>query len=75
MPIFEYVCRSCRSRFDLLVSSSSQPACPDCTSTELDKQLSVFSVGGKSSSSSVREAPGSCGSCGDPRGPGSCSKN
>jgi putative FmdB family regulatory protein len=78
MPIFEYVCRDCRHTFETLVQGGRQPACPACSSQVLDKQLSVFAVNGKGSASSTmdsRFSSGACGTCGDPRGPGSCSIN
>ena len=70
MPIYEYNCPSCSHRFELIVQGSRRPACPSCGATRLEKQLSVFAVGG----AGERDAPavGACGSCGDPRGPGSC---
>lgn len=74
MPIFEYVCRECNHRFELLIQGSVEAACPQCKTTELDKQFSAFGVGATSSwVPSVN--PGACGSCGDPRGPGACSMN
>ena len=74
MPIFEYVCKECGHNFEALVMGSKKAECPSCQSAKLDQQLSVFSAGtGKSTSS--RPAAGPCGSCGDPRGPGSCSMN
>lgn len=52
MPIYEYVCRSCQHPFEELVRSSDQEVrCPRCQSSELRKQMSVFS-------SSVKESPG-----------------
>ena len=39
---------------------------------KLAQQLSVFAVSAKGSAS-ASPAVGACGSCGDPRGPGSCS--
>jgi putative FmdB family regulatory protein len=74
MPIFEYVCRECNHRFELLVQGSTEAACPQCRTTKLDKQFSAFGVGATSSWASS-SGPGPCGSCGDPRGPGSCSMN
>ena len=74
MPIFEYICRDCTTRFETIVTGARTPVCPSCESAALDKQHSVFAVSAKSSSSSV-SAPGSCGACGDPRGPGSCQMN
>jgi len=42
MPIYEFVCRNCRSRFETLVGSGSdQVVCPECGTTLLDKQISV----------------------------------
>lgn len=40
MPIFEYVCRDCQKQFETLVLGSTVPACPDCDSQELDRQIS-----------------------------------
>ena len=70
MPIFEYACRDCGKRFEMFVKRSTQPACPSCHGTSLEQQLSVFAVGRKETAPSASE--GACGSCGDPRGPGSC---
>ncbi|WP_447597947.1 FmdB family zinc ribbon protein [Nitrospira sp. Nam80] len=74
MPIFEYVCRECNHRFELLVQASTAPACPSCKATSLDKQFSAFGVGATSDWAGS-SGPGACGSCGDPRGPGACSMN
>ena len=45
MPIFEYVCKECNHRFELLVRGDVVPACPACKGTGLDKQFSAFGVG------------------------------
>jgi putative FmdB family regulatory protein len=83
MPLFEYVCKGCSLKFEQLVSASMEPACPSCHGRDLEKQLSVFAVGGRSSAASRDAAgfeeaapggPGACGTCGDPRGPGSCAQ-
>ena len=73
MPIFEYICRDCANRFETIVTGSRTPVCPSCQSASLDKQHSVFAVSTKGST--TVSAPGSCGACGDPRGPGSCQVN
>ncbi|HEY3139053.1 MAG TPA: zinc ribbon domain-containing protein [Blastocatellia bacterium] len=74
MPIFEYVCKTCNGRFEKLVQPSSAVECPSCKSTSLEKQLSVFSAGrGRNFETASPLSP--CGTCGDPRGPGSCSLN
>jgi putative FmdB family regulatory protein len=30
MPIYDYQCRSCRQRFELLVRADDKPVCPAC---------------------------------------------
>ncbi|MFB3815643.1 MAG: zinc ribbon domain-containing protein [Terriglobales bacterium] len=45
MPIFEYICKDCRKRFEALVYGSQQPQCPLCRSTNLEQQISTFAVG------------------------------
>lgn len=44
MPIFEYICKDCKKRFETLVYGSRQVRCPLCQGTALDQQISVFSV-------------------------------
>lgn len=74
MPIFEYACGDCGHAFEALVRSSTVPACPQCHSTHLDKQLSVVGkVGGSMSADPAPASLGPCGSCGHPDGPGACS--
>lgn len=75
MPIFEYACRDCGHRFEKIVLGGAEPDCPACHGTHLQQQLSVFAVGGGSEKAAAREPAGACGTCGDPRGPGSCSWN
>lgn len=48
MPIFEYACQSCGHRFEALVFGGKTPDCPECGGAKLEKQLSVFGVGGSS---------------------------
>ncbi len=44
MPIYEYVCRACEHPFEALVRGNQQPVCPECASTELERQTSLPSV-------------------------------
>ncbi len=74
MPIFEYVCKECDHEFEALIFGQQKAECPKCKSKQLEPQLSVFAVSAKSGAGSQPSmAAGPCGSCGDPRGPGSCS--
>jgi putative FmdB family regulatory protein len=84
MPIYEYICKQCETQFEALVNGTTKPRCPECDSSRLEQQYSSFSVGapkGKgqfsksASSSGKKSAGGGCGTCGDPRGPGSCAIN
>jgi len=73
MPLFEFVCRNCDAQFEALVPSAAAAACPSCQSRELTRQLSVFAM--QSGAPAGVRPPGACGACGDPRGPGSCSRD
>ena len=46
MPIYEYLCQSCESRFDKITSSSTKDSeikCPVCGEFKSKKQISMFS--------------------------------
>ena len=59
MPLYEYVCRKCSHKFEELVFGSAKPVCPSCKSDDLERVLSVVTVG----KSFADEPPPSCGSC------------
>jgi putative FmdB family regulatory protein len=70
MPIYEYVCRDCGTKYDKFVRSASSEVklkCPKCGSVEGDKAFSAFSArtngGGVSSGPAVSSAP-ACGPIG-----------
>ena len=44
MPLFEYICRACGDISEQLVTGARKPACPNCGSQKLEKQLSTFSA-------------------------------
>lgn len=73
MPVYEYTCQSCESRFEQLHRSMSETggkvACPKCKSTKTARALSVFAVGAEGPKSSGGDTP-MCGRCGG--APGSC---
>ena len=75
MPLFEYTCQSCDRRFEHLTRADNVPTCPACNGQALTKHLSTFAVGANGATDRDFSAPGPCGSCGDPRGPGACSVN
>jgi len=72
MPIYEYACQDCGRQFETLVRSDSVPECPQCHSTQLAKQLSVFATAASGPAPMPAAAAGPCGSCGHPDGPGAC---
>ena len=74
MPIYEYACKQCSHEFEALVYGSQKAECPKCASKKLAPKLSTFAVSAPGSTA-ARAPSGGCGSCGDPRGPGSCSMN
>ncbi len=53
MPIYEYACRCCETKFEKLIRSMTaeeKVPCPECGSTKTTRALSLFAVGA--------EAPG-----------------
>jgi putative FmdB family regulatory protein len=72
MPVYEYICQSCRKDFEKLVRSMSgeeKITCPECGSAKTTRALSVFAVGAEGSRTSPAADP-MCGRCGG--APGSC---
>lgn len=41
MPLYDYRCSACQAAFELLVRSSTVPACPQCGSRQLERQVSL----------------------------------
>lgn len=54
MPIYEYVCRGCSARFEVLVRGTTAPACPECRSDDLQRLLSFPTVASESTREVVR---------------------
>lgn len=66
MPVFEYKCHDCNSKFELLHKSSTEKeviTCPSCNSVNNKKLFSSFSasVTGGSSYNTESCSTGSCG--------------
>lgn len=65
MPIYEYVCNDCDTRYERIVMSASQEiACPKCESKRHTLQLSVFSAGKSTNGSASSSKPSVSGGCG-----------
>jgi putative FmdB family regulatory protein len=81
MPIFEYLCADCGTKFEKLVRrpASDEVACPSCGQSHLEQQLSTFAALGNVTESSwtpamTRTDGGGCAS-GMCRTPDICGKN
>ena len=45
MPIYDYRCAQCAHEFELIVLRTSPvPACPSCSSQDLEQLLSAFAI-------------------------------
>lgn len=67
MPIYEYVCEDCGTKFEKLVLRTGDEdglACPSCGQSRLAPQLSTFAAhsGGAPSPSAMPQCP-SAGGC------------
>jgi putative FmdB family regulatory protein len=76
MPIYEYKCEDCGTRFEKLVRSSgiAELECPSCGQKHLEQQLSTFAAhsGSASRASEAPVCPSSGGPCSNP---GMCGMN
>ena len=66
MPLYEYICESCRRKCEILVRSARpRVVCPSCGSAKLSRQFSTFSAHGAPSTPC---AGGTCPGSSDPAG-------
>jgi putative FmdB family regulatory protein len=66
MPIYEYYCTNCETRFEVLrpMSQSSSPSiCPRCANPHARRAISVFAAIGKETGGGSRLVAGSNGGC------------
>ena len=73
MPLYEYTCGACQSKFEQLVRTADRDGgvkCPECGSAKTARALSLVAVGGESKGAASGDTP-ACGRCGEMRG--SCS--
>lgn len=68
MPLYEYVCRKCSSKFEELIYGDDKPVCPACQSKDLERVMSVVAVG----KGQPDVPPSPCGSC---KSRGGCGMN
>jgi putative FmdB family regulatory protein len=71
MPIYEYVCEECDTRFERIVLNKQQEiTCPKCASRKASIQLSVFATG--TGTGNAASAKSSSSFSGGNSGGGSC---
>ncbi len=75
MPIYEYKCDDCGTKFEKLLRSidAAQPDCPSCNSEKLTMQLSTFAAHSATGASASPDLP-PCASGACPT-PGLCGRN
>ncbi len=71
MPLFEYECKGCGNKFELLIRGSEAARCPKCGDEHVEKALSVFAVSVKSSPAPSPSA-GACAACPHAAASGGC---
>jgi len=77
MPIFEYRCESCDSKFEKLVRRAGDAVeCPKCgPSSKLEVQYSTFAAQTNGSPKGASESMPMCPSGGVCQNPGMCGRN
>lgn len=66
MPIFDFECRKCGHKFDLMISNSEKDKakCPQCGEMNLKQLLSSFSTASPARAGQIPEACSGCGAAG-----------
>jgi putative FmdB family regulatory protein len=77
MPIFEYSCADCGTRFEKLVRRAGETeglVCPSCGEKHLKQELSTFAAHAGNGGAKAQPMPGGCpaGMC---RNPELCGRN
>jgi putative FmdB family regulatory protein len=77
MPLYEYACRRCEARFEVLQRMGAGAAglsCPGCGGSRLARELSTFAAGSSSASEAgvASAAPGPGMGCACNPGRASC---
>jgi putative FmdB family regulatory protein len=61
MPIYEYICDDCGTKFEKLVRNGAAVACPDCGESHLSPTLSTFAAHSSSGKAKTAEFPSCAG--------------
>lgn len=67
MPLYEYRCRECSHRFEILQrlgQGAEGLECPHCGAPGVEKQFSTFAASGGASSRGTHPVGGGCGPSG-----------
>ena len=57
MPIFEFICKKCKKKFETVVLGAKEEIkCPECAGTEVEKQVSAFAASSSGSGCSNYDA-------------------
>jgi len=67
MPLYEYCCRRCQTRFELLrpAARADEPTiCPTCQGNDIRRLISVFAARTRSESGATQAVAGSSGCAG-----------
>lgn len=66
MPNYEFTCRDCGNRFEVMVSwkDKDKVTCPSCGSKEIKEHFGAFAMGSSRGSGGGSSSAGSCGSFG-----------
>ncbi len=75
MPVYEYLCKQCDTKFEELLRAgeSWQARCPHCGAEEVNRLLSLFAATGNGSSQSAAAPSDFSATAGQACGCGSCS--
>jgi putative FmdB family regulatory protein len=58
MPIYEYFCKKCESKFETLVlDNDEEVCCAECGSTKIEKQFSSFGLKSNDSAFTTSTSP------------------
>lgn len=65
MPIYEFHCKPCNERFEVLISFSRirEARCPKCGGARIERLMSVFASRSTDSNGHSHSHSGSCAGC------------